>query len=129
MSEQEMHRLADAMLDGYNALIRYVEIKGKGDIDKLQSTIAYAFGLSWRTAKERIDFLKSARFIVINGKTWKWMGNDQRDIILMECINNPSYGLELKSEEETRKEDTDALINYTKSKNKPTKTDKAEVKQ
>jgi hypothetical protein len=116
MSEQEMNRLADAMLDGYNALIRYVEITGKGDVDKLQSTIAYAFGLSWRTAKERIEFLKSAGFIVINGKTWKWMGNNQQNAMLLKCIADPTYGLETKPEEETRKADTDALINHIKSK-------------
>ena len=128
MSEQEMNRLADAMLNGYNALIRYVEITGKGEIDKLQSTIAYAFGLSWRTAKERIDFLRASQIITISGRSWKWLGNNQQNVMLLKCINDPSYGLEVKPEEETRKEDTEALINHLKPKNKHTKTDKAEVK-
>lgn len=116
MSEQEMNRLSEAMIGGYNALIRYAEITKKGKIEELQSTIAYAFGLSWRTSKERIDFLKASQIIKVDGKLWQWMGNNKQNALLLKCITDPSYGLEVKSEEDTRKADTDALIKHIESK-------------
>lgn len=116
MSEKEMNRLSEAMKHGYNGLIRFAEITKKGNIDEFQSNIAYAFGLSWRTAKERIDFLKASKIIIVEGKLWKWVGNNKQNVILLNCISDPKYGSEVKTEEEIRKSDTDALIEHIKFK-------------
>lgn len=116
LSHQEMNRISEAMIGGYKGLIRYVKITKKGNIEELQSTIAYGFGLSWRTAKERIDFLKGSHIIKVDGKSWQWVGNNEQNELLTKCIADPSYGLEAKPEEETRKADTDALIEHIKSK-------------
>ena len=78
MSDQDMNRIAKKMIDQYKAVRLYMKNKKSGDIHKLNDALFMAFGLSPRTAKERLEALELAGVFCVSGNTWKFL-NDNSD--------------------------------------------------
>ena len=96
MSEIEMKRIAGNMMAGYSAVLRYLEITKKGNIDQLRSTVSFAFGLSPRTAHERINLMIDSGAISIHGKIWVWNINPDGPLwkqvnLRLDSANNQDY--------------------------------------